>query len=159
MNDSSTDTVIASQSFHWFDYRKALDEIYRVLRLGGHLVTVWNVKDESVDWVAECSEVLDRHAGSTPRHRDMGWRRAINSDSRFGAIDEWRIDNPFPTDADGIIDRVLSTSFIAALPRDRQAEVGGEIRRIVEPLGEPLYFPYVSQLQAWRAIEPPDRVE
>jgi SAM-dependent methyltransferase len=152
LDDNTVDTVVASQSFHWFDYRPALDEIYRVLRLGGHLVTAWNVRDNNVDWVAACSAVLDRYAGESPRHRSMAWRRAINSDARFGSIDEWRIDNPFPTTVEGIVDRTLSTSFIATLSQERQQEVTGQIRAIVEPLGPSLDYPYISQLQAWRAI-------
>ena len=152
LDDDAAHTVVASQSFHWFDYRPALDEIHRVLRPGGHLVTVWNVRDESVDWVAACTEVLDRHAGPTPRYRDMGWRRAINSDARFGSVDEWRIANPFPTTVEGVVDRTLSTSFIAALTPDKQQLVAGQIRAIVAPLGLSFDYPYISQLQAWRSI-------
>lgn len=150
----SVDTVVASQSFHWFHFRDALDEVHRVLRPGGHLVTVWNVRDQSVDWVAAYTKVIDGHAGTTPRHRDMAWRRAINSDSRFGSVDEWRIDNPFPTTPDGVVARALSTSFIGALPDHVQDEVAKEIAAIVEPLGERFDYPYTSQLQAWRAIDP-----
>jgi len=151
--DHSVDTIIASQSFHWFRYREALEEIHRVIRPGGHLLTVWNVRDESVDWVAACTKVIDSYAGDTPRQRDMGWRRAINSDARFGSIDEWRIDNPFPTTPEGVVDRTLSISFIGALPDRQQAEVANEIRAIVEPLGPEFDYPYTSQLQAWRAID------
>lgn len=145
-------TVIASQSFHWFDYRPALDEIHRVLRPGGHLVTVWNVRDESVDWVAAITEVTDRFAGAAPRYRDMAWRRAINSDARFGSIDEWRVPNPFPTTAEGVVDRVLSTSFIALLTPDKQEAVAEQIREIIAPLGDELEYPYISYLQAWRKV-------
>ncbi len=153
MDDHTADAVIASQSFHWFDAEPALDEIYRVLRLGGHLVTVWNVRDESVDWVSEVTQIVDRHAGGVPRYRDMTWRRAINADDRFGAVDEWRIDNPQPTDIEGIVDRMLSTSFIAALSRERQDAVAAEIRSVVSGLAPPIEFPYLCQLQAWRALE------
>ena len=153
--DNSADTVVAAQSFHWFSYREALDEIHRVLRPGGHLVTVWNVRDESVDWVGAITKVTEPHAGDTPRFRDMAWRRAINSDARFGSIDEWRTENPFPTTAEGVVHRVLSTSFIGALPDERQNAIAEEIRGIVESLGDELDFPYTSQLQAWRKIEQP----
>lgn len=44
LEDASVDVVVAAQAFHWFDYGAALTEIYRVLRPGGQLVTVWNVK-------------------------------------------------------------------------------------------------------------------
>jgi SAM-dependent methyltransferase len=147
-------TVVASQSFHWFDFRPALDEIHRVLHPGGHLVTTWNVRDESVAWVAALTELLDHHAGTAPRYRDMAWRRAINSDARFGSVDEWRVANPFPTTVEGVVDRALSTSFIAALTPDKQAAVAEQVRELVTPLGETFEFPYVSQLQAWRRVEP-----
>ena len=38
---------------------------------------VWNVRDDSAPWVAEYTEVVDRHAGDTPRHRTMRWRTAM----------------------------------------------------------------------------------
>ena len=152
MDDNSADTIVASQSFHWFNYREALDEIHRVIKPGGHLLTVWNVRDESVDWVASYTKIVDTYVGDTPRHRNMGWRRAINSDARFGSIDEWRIDNPMSTTVDGVVNRALSTSFIGALPDSVQAEVADEVRSLVEPLGDKFDYPYISQLQAWRAL-------
>ena len=83
----------------------------------------------------------------------MGWRRAINSDARFGSIDEWRIEHPVPTTPDGVVNRALSTSFIGALPDSVQSEIADEIRNLVEPLGDEFDYPYTSQLQAWRALD------
>ena len=150
--DNSADTIVASQSFHWFDYEPALNEITRVLRLGGHLVTVWNVRDESVGWMAAYTDIIDRYSGDTPRFRDMSWRRAINADPRLAPVDEWRVVNPQLTTPHGVVDRALSTSFIAAMTPERQAEVEEQIMALVEPLGPSIEFPYVSQLQAWRVI-------
>ncbi|MFV0523742.1 MAG: class I SAM-dependent methyltransferase [Acidimicrobiales bacterium] len=152
LDDGTVDSVIAAQAFHWFDHRAALDEIHRVLKTGGHLVTVWNVRDETVPWVATLTKVVDRYAGDTPRYRDMAWRRAINSDARFGSIDEWRMANPIVVGPDDVVNRILSTSFISTLPEDKQAEVEQETRDIVADLGDEFEFPYVSQLQAWRAL-------
>lgn len=151
--DGSVDAIVASQSFHWFDYGPALEEIFRVLRRGGHLVTVWNVRDESVQWMTAYTSVIDQHAADAPRYRTMAWRRAINADARFSPVDEWRMANPYLTDVAGILDRALSTSFIAALPAEEQEQVAREITAIVEPLGPTIEFPYFSQLQAWRAVE------
>lgn len=146
----SFDTVVVGQSFHWFDFRASLDEIVRVLRPGGHLVTVWNVKDGEADWFKTYMRTVDRHAGDTPRHADMLWRAAIDGDVRFEAVDDWRVDHPRAMDKEGVVDRALSTSFIAALPRDLQVSVADEIREVLEPLDEPLQFPYRCELQAWR---------
>ncbi len=141
--------VIAAQSFHWFDPHRALDEISRLLRSGGQLLTVWNVRDESVPWVAACAEVVDRYAGDTPRYRTMNWRRAIESDGRFVLDDERSTPNPQPANAERVVTRALSTSFIAALPDEEQAEVAEQIRQIVEGMGERFDYPYRSELQAW----------
>ena len=154
LDESTVDNVLAAQSFHWFNYREALDEIYRVLRVGGHLVTVWNIQDETVPWVAEISNVLQAYARDTPRHRNMAWRRTINSDARFGSVDEWRTSNKFPTNMEGVVDRALSTSYVASLPNDKQADVAEAVSQIVAPLGPRFDYPYVSQLQAWRTLGP-----
>ena len=39
------DAVVCAQAFHWFATREALDEFHRVLRPGGKLGLVWNVRD------------------------------------------------------------------------------------------------------------------
>ncbi|CAN5633246.1 class I SAM-dependent methyltransferase [soil metagenome] len=147
--DRSVDVVLASQSFHWFDAPAALDEIARVLRPSGRLVTVWNVRDEELPWVAAYTEVVDRHAADTPRYRSFDWRAAIDGDVRFTATDDWEVANPFPTDPQGVVDRALSTSFVAALDQADQDRVAAEIAAIVEPLGSSFDYPYRSELQAW----------
>lgn len=150
MADNTVDTIVAAQAFHWFEVEPALAEIYRVLVPGGHLVTAWNVRDNSVPWMADYDKVMERHAGSTPRYRSMAWRKAIHADDRFAPIDEWRMANPFATTVDGVVERALSTSFISALPSETMAKVADEIRAIVEPHGPEVSFPYESQMQSWR---------
>lgn len=148
--DDSYDTVVVAQSFHWFESEPALSEIHRVLRRGGHPVTVWNVKDGDAGWFKAYMRIVDRHAGDAPRHVDMRWRAAIDSDSRYEMVDDWRVDSPRPMDKDGVIGRALSTSFIAALPDEDRERVVADLREVLEDVDEPIQFPYRAELQAWR---------
>jgi len=61
--DSSVDAVVVAQAWHWFDPTSASHEIARVLRPGGSLGVMWNVRDDSVPWMAEFSRII--HAGET----------------------------------------------------------------------------------------------
>jgi SAM-dependent methyltransferase len=152
-DDRGATTIVASQSFHWFDHRAALDEIARVLAPGGHLLTVWNVRDNRVPWVAACTAAINRHAGDTPRYHTMEWRRAIDGDRRFSPVDEFAVANPSPSSPEGVADRVRSTSFVGALDAPTRAELLDEVARIVAPLGKRFDYPYTSELQAWRPVD------
>lgn len=147
--DSSVDTVVVGQAFHWFDHGPALAEIRRVLRPGGHLACVWNVRDESVPWVRRYTDIVDRHEGDAPRHRTMHWRRSIDDDPAFELVDDLVVANPVPSGPDAVVARARSTSFIAALDPERQRLVLDEIAELVEPLGHVFDYPYRSELQAW----------
>lgn len=147
---NSVATVVVAQAFHWFDHSMAITEIRRILRPGSHLACVWNVRDESVAWVSAWTEIVDRHAGTTPRYRTMDWRRAIDREVDFDLVDEWSTPNPVPATPDTVVARALSTSFIAALDPAIQAEVLGEIRTVAESVGETFEFPYRSEMQVWR---------
>jgi SAM-dependent methyltransferase len=150
--DDSVDCVVVAQAFHWFNHTEALREIRRILRVGGHLVCVWNVRDESVEWVSDFTDIVDRHAGATPRHRTMHWRRAIDADRLFEAVDDWSVPNPVSATPESVVERALSTSFIAALDHQQQQQVLEEIRTLARAIGDRFEFPYRSELQAWRKL-------
>lgn len=112
----SFDTAVVAQAFHWFDWTSALDEIHRVLRHGGHLVTVWNVKHGDAEWFKAYMEIVDRHAGDAPRHIDMQWRAAIDNDRRYRSVDDWSVEHPQQMDREGVVARALSDQLHRCTP-------------------------------------------
>ena len=55
--DAAVDVVTVAQAWHWFDADAASFEAARVLRPGGVLGIAWHVRDETVPWVRELSEL------------------------------------------------------------------------------------------------------
>jgi len=58
--DASVDVVVCAQAFHWFANHEALAEIHRVLKPGGRLGLIWNLRDASVPWVAELDALVNQ---------------------------------------------------------------------------------------------------
>jgi ubiquinone/menaquinone biosynthesis C-methylase UbiE len=133
--DSSVDAVTVAQAFHWFDHAAALAEIARVLRPGGGLALIWNVRDESVDWVRRFTEITIRHAGGTPYRRDYTfnrWSEVFATDRRFTplAVRRFRFDQE--VDIDTAVERAASISFVSALPAAERHATLDEVRRMLE---------------------------
>jgi SAM-dependent methyltransferase len=126
--DASVDAALAAQSFHWFHADLALPEIHRVLRPGGRLALVWNMRDARADWVARLSAILDRHGRDTPHYRSGAWRRAFEVTSLFAPLGEREIDHAQELDLEGLLERTASISYIAALPPDERQATLGEVR-------------------------------
>jgi len=154
---ASQDALVCAQAFHWFAHRAALDEFQRVLRPGGRLGLVWNVRDESVDWVAALTAIVTPHEGDAPRYHRGDWRLAFPHPG-FGALEEAR----FPHAHVGppqqvIVDRFMSVSFIAALPEAGQAKVRAQIETLIATHPalrgrETVRFPY--QTVAFHCVRP-----
>lgn len=152
--DGKAGLVTCATAFHWFDYEMATAEFLRVLAPGGSLALIWNVRDSRVPWVAKFDAVMDSYAGDTPRQSTGKWRR-IFGDHRFQHMTSqiYSYTKAMPTS--GIVDRALSTSFIAALTVANQEVVRQQIQRIIdeEPsLGDQgqAIFPYVTELYLFR---------
>lgn len=54
----SVDAVVLGQAWHWVDPAAASAEVGRVLRDGGVLGLVWNIRDSRVEWVRRMTELM-----------------------------------------------------------------------------------------------------
>ncbi len=149
--DGSADAVTVGQAFHWFDGPRALAEIARVLRPGGRLGLAWNTRDQSVGWVARLTELMDRHADDAPRHRGGRWRDAFEETEAFTPLVERHFVFAQPLDRAGVLDRVVSTSFIGALPDAERAALLAEVSDLLatDPAtrgAQTVRFPYRSEV-------------
>jgi SAM-dependent methyltransferase len=59
LEDDSVDAVLVAQAWHWFDKPAAAAEFVRVVRPGGVIGLLWNVRDSRVPWMGELSELID----------------------------------------------------------------------------------------------------
>jgi SAM-dependent methyltransferase len=64
--DGCADAVFVSHAWHWFDPRRAVPEIARVLRDGGRLGVVWTSRDRDEDWVAGLDVIRGPQEARTP---------------------------------------------------------------------------------------------
>jgi ubiquinone/menaquinone biosynthesis C-methylase UbiE len=149
LEDVSVDAVVCAQAFHWFATPEALREIHRVLKPGGALGLVWNVRDESVPWVAALSPVMKPFEGDAPRYHSQKWRGAFPADG-FSSLRERHFSNLHTGPPEKvIIDRILSVSFMAALPLGERARVAAQLREIIASYPElagkaQVTFPYTT---------------
>jgi ubiquinone/menaquinone biosynthesis C-methylase UbiE len=129
VEDGSADAVTVAQAFHWFDGALAVAEIARVLRPGGRLAVVWNVRDARVDWVSRVTEIIDRYENDkhVPRYRDQEWRKAFEKAELFRLVAEREFPYMQEMTREGLVDRVASTSFIATLDEAERMRVLEEV--------------------------------
>jgi ubiquinone/menaquinone biosynthesis C-methylase UbiE len=132
LDTSSTDVITVAQAFHWFQGEAALAEIHRVLKPGGHLGLLWNVRDESFDWVSQISEIITAYEGDAPRYRTGKWRTAFEQTDLFTPLETQVFSYMHQYDLDAAIDRVASISFIAALDAQTQQTVLQQVRELLQ---------------------------
>jgi len=143
--------AVAAQTFHWLDGDRTVPELARVLRPRGRAALVWNVRDESEPWVAAITDVIEPFRGDTPSYRDGRWERAFDASAAFSPLERRSFAYRHETTCEGVVERVLSISFIASLGDHDRDEVAREIRRILRKADvadddAPLAFPYRTDL-------------
>lgn len=127
--DASYDVVVAAQCYHWFDTERALPEIARVLKRGGHLSLVWHERDERIPWVKKLGRII----GTQEQLRDPS--TSVAESGLFDATEQetfsyWQI-----VDRRSIQDLMISRSNIAVLDEDARAQRLTELLALYDDYG------------------------
>jgi ubiquinone/menaquinone biosynthesis C-methylase UbiE len=124
--DSSVDAVVVGQAWHWVDQDRALPSVARVLRPGGALGLVWNLRDERVPWVARLAAVI--HAAEGEIFMETG---RIDR-GPFGEVEEASFEWSRDFTREELLDLVRSRSyFITAKPAE-QASILGRVGELLD---------------------------
>jgi len=150
--DATMDAVTVAQAFHWFDPEPAMRELARVLRPGGGLAAIWNVRDESVEWMAMIRELIEQYKATTPDHRSGEWRKPFGEGSPFDRFECEVFKHSQEVSRADAIDVFASRSYVAALP---EAERNHLLERVAEqvPHSETVVVPYITELY-WTVKSP-----
>jgi SAM-dependent methyltransferase len=148
--DGCADAVVAGQAYHWFDTERAHPEIARVLRHGGVFAPVWNIRDESVPWVARLSALLSE---DRPGGRHEGRLEGPDFGPLLGPVASKTFRHQVPMTADGLVALMRTRSYYLTATAQRQAEISGGIRELVAGMAEPFALPYETVIyRARRAL-------
>jgi SAM-dependent methyltransferase len=147
VDDAGVDTITVGQAYHWFAGEPALTEFARVLRPDGRLALVWNTRDlEQPLWRAVSALLEPLRTEDTPQHGTGRWRASLQTTTLFRTVAEARFASRQVVDRGGVLDRVGSISFVAALPEPHRREVLDELAGIVADEPEPIALRYVTEV-------------
>ena len=138
--DDSVDAVVVAQAWHWFDETRAVPEVARVLRPGGRLGLIWNLRDERVDWVRRLGEIIG--SGESYRETIVG--------PPFEPLETRDVAWSYPVGPDQLLDMVASRSGVILRPSDERAAVLAQVRQLMVThpalVGRMQYaMPYIAQ--------------
>jgi len=135
--DGWADLVVAAQAWHWCpDHDAALTEIRRVLKPDGVFALIWNLEDrDAAEWVAKLRDAYEPYDEGTPQFRLNLWRTTFDCATykqHFQPQEEPTFEWIVQTTKEGVVNRVLSKSYIAVLPAEEQKKVISATQAIVD---------------------------
>ncbi|MFW2513962.1 class I SAM-dependent methyltransferase [Demequina sp. SO4-13] len=145
--DASMDAVVLGQAWHWVDTDAASTEIARVLRPGGTLGLVWNIRDSREPWVARLGNAM-RGSAAEQLIEGEGPRVGPPLDGLERRTWEW----VRRTDAGGVRAMARSRSHYIMGDQEYRARVDRDVEAVLAGLQSPereVLLPYVTH--AYRA--------
>ncbi|MFE1663880.1 class I SAM-dependent methyltransferase [Microbacterium sp. P02] len=149
--DASLDAVVLGQAWHWVDAIRGSLEVGRVLRSGGMLGLIWNVRDERLPWVRRMSEIM--HGSSAEQMLADGHPPVAPP---FSTLDEqvWGWTRPMSRGA--LQDMARSRSYVITAAPEEKERIETELDLLFDEIGvvggSTIELPYVTK--AYRGQRP-----
>ena len=152
--DASVDALLFGQAWHWVDPAAGSAEAGRVLRSGGVLGLIWNLRDDSVPWVARLTEAMHGSHAEQLLAED-----GVRVEAPFSGLEErtWSWTRRMGREA--LLAMAASRSYVitaAEADRGRILDAVGELfdanRRLDGDGAEVVDLPY--RTRAFRGIRP-----
>jgi len=149
--DGALDAVVFGQAWHWVDPAAASAEVGRVLRPGGVLGLVWNIRDEAVEWVAAMTRIM--HGSNAEVMLAEGGPTVAEP---FGALESqsWHWVRPMTRAA--LFDMAHSRSYVITADDAERARIDRELGAVfdrIDAVGDTVVeLPYVTTV--FRALRP-----
>jgi SAM-dependent methyltransferase len=125
LQDASVDAVVVGQAWHWFDPVHAVPEVARVLKPGGWLGLIWNIRDRRDPW-------MDAFSGLEPEHDNS---EADSENPRvgppFGPVERFDLPWRQSTTPEALIDLLASRSYVIVLPEAERAALLAKVRQFL----------------------------
>ena len=147
----SVDAIAVGQAFHWFRPEEAVPELHRVLRPGGGIALIWNSRDEKRPLQREISDLIKPFV-PPGRPRVSHSVPALAATGLFTEPVERRFPLVQRLDADALVGRMASVSFVAAASHERRAELERRLREVVAASGGEVDFAYETEVYVSFAV-------
>ncbi|HYI50458.1 MAG TPA: class I SAM-dependent methyltransferase [Microbacterium sp.] len=149
--DASVDAVLLGQAWHWVEPEAGSAEVGRVLRTGGVLGLVWNIRDENVPWVSRLTEIMHgSHAEEVLAAGDPPLAAPFTAVERA----EWRWSRPMNRET--LFAMARSRSYVITAAAEHRSAIEAGLAALFDEVGavedKVVDLPYVTR--AYRAVRP-----
>jgi SAM-dependent methyltransferase len=155
LRDNSVDAVLVAQAWHWVDPARAVPEVARVLRPGGQLGLLWNIRDERADWVAGLGAILRQSDGAHAVSSNVSTAPRVGPP--FAELERRDVAWVHHLSPGALVDMVSSRSYVSTMPPADREKLLNDLRHLMRThpalagTGE-IALPYVTR--CWRTRLP-----
>jgi SAM-dependent methyltransferase len=118
--DDSFDALTVAQAWHWFDHPVAAAQFRRVVRTGGVIGLVWNIRDTRVPWVAELAQLIE----SDERPNSIG-----EIAQTFAGVEREDFEHSVPMSTEALMGLLSTVSYLRLRPD--AAQVFAAVRQLL----------------------------
>jgi len=150
--DASLDAAVLGQAWHWVEPIAASAELGRVVRSGGVLGLIWNIRDESTEWVRRLTDVM--HSSPAENMVNGPESEGPRIAEPFGQVERQRWEWTRPMTRTQLHQMARSRSYLIAASDDERAEITRRMDALFDELGldgdSTIDLPYVTHV--FRAV-------